>query len=347
MTLTYCEKFGIDESAREERLSLFGLSHSLSPVAASLQEQVIGPHALAIIESFYDQLFRHAEAKRVMARGFSQEALSRAQLEYLLSLGVDFGHAEYFERRLQVGMAHIWAEVSVSLYMGAYRILQQTIIDYIPHDSSIHDDLLDFVLKITMFDMSLALEAYHQIQVSSLEKSLAATRDSTELLRTKLSRDALTLVQTRASVLDGLQSKYLRARQLGRPLCVVMADIDYFKRVNDSYGHLVGDKVLHDVASRIVGALRENEDVGRYGGEEFLIVLPDAVLEAGHIVAERVRAHVAATPVQASGSLVPVTISLGLAQATEGEKIDHLIARADAALYEAKRKGRNRVEIAL
>jgi len=346
MTLTYCEKFGLDDERQAERIALLELGADAESLLKVLHDEVIGPYALVIIDRFYDRVMKNPEAKKIMSRGFSQDALARTQLEYLLGLGLGFNRPEYFERRLQIGMAHIWAGVSLGLYLGAYSVLQQEIIGQIPRHISNRDGLIGAVLKITMLDMSLSVEAYHWAQVNSLEESLAVTRDHTEVLHTRLSRDGLTQLQTRASVLEGLQEKLERVKKTGAPLCIVMVDIDFFKKVNDNFGHLVGDKVLHDVASRMGGALRASEDVGRYGGEEFLIVLPDAVMGAAHIVAERVRSHVAATPIQASGSLVPVTVSLGLAQALPDEPMDSLIARADSALYEAKRKGRNRVELA-
>jgi diguanylate cyclase (GGDEF)-like protein len=131
-----------------------------------------------------------------------------------------------------------------------------------------------------------------------------------------------------------------------RPLCVAMADIDHFKRVNDEYGHAVGDEVLKAVSNRLVGVVRGGDAVVRYGGEEFLLILPSVALAAGARVAERARAAVAEQAVVAAGTSLPVTISLGVAERRAGESRHELIARADAAMYAAKRAGRNRVEVA-
>jgi diguanylate cyclase (GGDEF)-like protein len=125
----------------------------------------------------------------------------------------------------------------------------------------------------------------------------------------------------------------------------VLADIDYFKRINDTCGHHAGDVVLRDVGQRMQGALRVTDAIGRYGGEEFLLVLPRADVSGGREVAERVRAAVAAAPVEDGPATHPVTVSLGVASTAEcGFQPEALLGAADLALYRAKASGRNRVE---
>jgi diguanylate cyclase (GGDEF)-like protein len=127
--------------------------------------------------------------------------------------------------------------------------------------------------------------------------------------------------------------------------CVVMADIDHFKRVNDQFGHLVGDEVLRRVADRIKKSLRQNDAVGRYGGEEFLIVLGAIDLIRAREIAERIRLHVADDALRLSSAFVSVTISLGISQVTADDSVESAIERADRAMYLAKSNGRNRVEL--
>ncbi|MFG1992891.1 diguanylate cyclase [Actinoplanes sp. NPDC048988] len=128
-----------------------------------------------------------------------------------------------------------------------------------------------------------------------------------------------------------------------RPLAAAMIDIDKFKNVNDTYGHGVGDEVIRTVAARVRESIRVSDVLGRYGGEEFAVVLPDHADAPG--LAERMRRAVADTPVPTSAGALPVTISVGLTQLAAGESLDQLLARADHALYRAKDTGRNRVVV--
>ena len=122
-----------------------------------------------------------------------------------------------------------------------------------------------------------------------------------------------------------------------------MADLDHFKSVNDRYGHLVGDGVLREVAARLMGSLRPYDSIGRYGGEEFLIVEPGCTLEKATMLAERLRQFIAGEIIRQPSIDVAITCSLGVAYAIQTEDLDHILKAADAALYRAKLQGRNRV----
>jgi diguanylate cyclase len=162
--------------------------------------------------------------------------------------------------------------------------------------------------------------------------------------------DALTGVANRRHFDERLQAAVMRARAAGRPLCVMLIDLDHFKRINDTLGHPVGDACLSEVARRIGPALgHPGALLARYGGEEFVALLPGLSLAAAQACAERLRAAIAAEPVDSERGPVPVTASVGLScrvpvSADEGAA---LLDEADQALYEAKRGGRNRVAIDL
>jgi diguanylate cyclase (GGDEF)-like protein len=124
-----------------------------------------------------------------------------------------------------------------------------------------------------------------------------------------------------------------------------MIDADHFKRVNDTYGHPVGDQVLAELAKRIRSGIRDCDDVGRYGGEEFLVLLNNCDARHAHIAGERIRQSVAATPIESTAGPLDVTVSVGLTTyGPEPKAGDELVAACDRALYTAKDKGRNRVE---
>ena len=145
-----------------------------------------------------------------------------------------------------------------------------------------------------------------------------------------------------------LASEVSRRQRDGRPLAVLLADLDHFKRINDTFGHLAGDAVLRAAARRIRGALRPYDALGRYGGEELLVVLPACDLAGAREAAERVRAAIAAGPVPTDYGDIDVTASIGVA-VLEGDAVlavDSLLQEADRALYRAKHAGRNRVDVA-
>jgi two-component system cell cycle response regulator len=157
--------------------------------------------------------------------------------------------------------------------------------------------------------------------------------------------DPLTGVDNRRSTFRRLNAAISGARRHGRPLAVVMLDIDHFKAVNDEHGHDVGDAVLVNIASRLAERLRIEDAIGRVGGEEFLILLPDTGEQPAATVAESLRRAVAGRPVVAGRSRIDVTVSAGWAVWRDDDAED-LVRRADAALYSAKAAGRNVVHAA-
>ena len=161
------------------------------------------------------------------------------------------------------------------------------------------------------------------------------------------STDALTGLLIRRAFLERARLTLALAGEHRKSCSVLMIDLDHFKETNDTHGHLVGDVVLQEVATRLGRTLRQEDLLGRFGGEEFVLLLPDADRAQAVAIAERLREQVAHGPVQTAGVTLPQTISVGVATyPVDGPALDALIAKADAALYAAKRAGRNRVEVA-
>ncbi len=166
-------------------------------------------------------------------------------------------------------------------------------------------------------------------------------------LQFEATHDALTGLWNHGAILDLLQREVDRHGRNGDSLGLMMLDLDYFKRVNDSYGHMIGDLVLQEVAFRLKDSVRAYDSVGRYGGEEFLVILPNCTAEELSISGQRLRHLMAERPIETSAGEISVTASIGLVSSIISETTSdclRLLHASDAALYSAKSKGRNRVE---
>lgn len=180
-------------------------------------------------------------------------------------------------------------------------------------------------------------------RILDLQEQLMRARDA---LREQATRDGLTGIWNRVTILEILDKEIARARREGGSVGVLMADLDGFKQINDSFGHLTGDSVLRQAAQTLSANVRQYDSVGRYGGEEFLVVLPGCDQDGCFAQAERLRAAFDSECFDLPGQAAPVTCSFGVAAADRLDGLDagRLLREADAALYQAKRAGRNRVE---
>jgi diguanylate cyclase (GGDEF)-like protein len=182
-------------------------------------------------------------------------------------------------------------------------------------------------------------------RILRLQDELISARDA---LQFQATHDALTGLLNRGAILRDVKRELTRARREHISAGVILVDIDHFKAVNDDYGHLTGDAILHGVALRMSGLLRAYDSIGRYGGEEFLVLAPSSDAEGAMQFAERLRAGVESTTYETDAGSLRLTLSLGVAVSNPEEEPDShaLLQAADAALYRAKERGRNRVAIA-
>jgi diguanylate cyclase (GGDEF)-like protein len=183
--------------------------------------------------------------------------------------------------------------------------------------------------------------------LSAIQKAKAELMQAQESLRFHAEHDSLTGVMNRRAIRDVLRRELSRCRRERQTLGVILADVDHFKKINDHYGHAAGDAVLVSVVQRISSTLRTYDIVGRYGGEEFLIIAPGCDLELAEKLAERIRNAVSEDPVDLGTEMANVTLSLGVTLGTATSDPEFLVTMADTAMYRAKRNGRNRVETSL
>ena len=181
-------------------------------------------------------------------------------------------------------------------------------------------------------------------RIVDLQADLIAAR---EALREQATIDPLTAIANRRSLLEGLGRELERAQRSGKPCAVLFADLDHFKRVNDEHGHAAGDAVLMHAASTMKAILRPYDLFGRYGGEEFVVVLPGCDAAGARATAERLRESIASMATLVGQATISITCSIGVAigGVSKTGTRDDLVAAADAALYQAKGAGRNRVAV--
>ena len=181
-------------------------------------------------------------------------------------------------------------------------------------------------------------------RIVDLQNELISAR---ETLRIQAMQDPLTQILNHGAILDSLLNEINRAQREHQPLSLILADLDGFKKVNDSYGHVAGDQVLIEVARRMRNCLRSYDAIGRYGGEEFLVVLPNSDESQALLLAERIRLAVSSEPFRFHHVDLSVTVSQGVATWNDPDSIpiERLIQAADRALYVVKNGGRNGVEL--
>jgi diguanylate cyclase len=183
-----------------------------------------------------------------------------------------------------------------------------------------------------------------QEHMEVLEREADALRTSMQQEHLRATRDPLTGVANRLAYEDRLHFEFERWKRYGTALSLVVVDVDYFKSINDKFGHQTGDRVLRAVAAQLVRNVRETDFIARYGGEEFVVLLPNTSVEAAAIVADKLRSHVSACRFQHREENVTVTVSCGVAGFHPDDSTETVFQRADDALYRAKHAGRNQVQ---
>lgn len=205
--------------------------------------------------------------------------------------------------------------------------------------SEIIADTRQFVAKTQVFEESIRDSSS---QIETLQEELILAREEATI-------DALTGLNNRRGLDKTLQESIDIANELKKPLCILLIDIDHFKKINDTHGHLIGDKVLKGIANQLSKQIRGDDYIARFGGEEFTVILKETPISSAFVVAEKIRSSVERLKlkeVKSGKELDPITTSLGVASYQYGENMEDLLSRCDEALYRAKQLGRNRTLIA-
>jgi diguanylate cyclase (GGDEF)-like protein len=205
-------------------------------------------------------------------------------------------------------------------------------------------DKLRYNALLSMLSQVVALEAGIAVVMIAFGTLILTNEFITTELRHQAEVDPLTDVSNRRAFLVQLDKAIAHAKQQRKPLPVIVIDLDHFKSINDTWGHHSGDEVLRHFAALAGRCLREGDVFGRLGGEEFAIFLPNSQADGAALVAERLRALVQATPLQIDGRSIALTASIGVSLSDSSDSAETVLQRADEAMYQAKQRGRNRVE---
>ena len=233
--------------------------------------------------------------------------------------------------------------------LGAYRNRINALAERIrgTNDISAIIEMLNQALTETRRLRSKDSElAAAQRKVEEATRSIETMRNELEQVKSMLHQDPLTGTLNRRGIDEAFRQEASRCDRHDVRLCVAIIDLDNFKSINDTLGHQSGDNVLVHVAEVVRATLRPTDRIGRFGGEEFLLLLPETALKESAAVLARIKRELAQKPLIEKALPLKITFSGGIAERTEHEPLDALLARADAALYQAKRAGKNRVTLA-
>jgi len=294
------------------------------------------------------QLVEHAKVQAEQERQEVERFLLR-MTEQLQEVDREVGRIDEAGHRLVDGGKKMDAEMQRQVATLQYSLTQSTDLEDLKSHISQRLNLIEERLRGHRGDTEQLVDEFERrissltAQLSELEQDREGLRASVEKARQDAFTDALTGLNNRHAFDLRLQEEYARWSRYAHPLSLIVVDVDFFKKVNDTYGHLAGDKVLHVIGAHLQHATRHKVDfTARYGGEEFVVLLPETNLNDALSVAEKIRHAVEQKPFRSGSNRVNITVSCGVASFQQGDGRKSPFERADEALYLAKREGRNR-----
>lgn len=292
-----------------------------------------------------------ALAEAIDTRLKSPEVLAQPEIEQLYSRHIDARDTRAMDQ-VQAGLGkllHSFGEIAARSGEGTTQFVR-TLAECERELGAVGDpENLQRVIR-SLASSAAAVRASTESLQAKVEASCAEMqelRDQLGALRSEALTDPLTGLRNRRGLERELEQLYLERADGIQGCAVLLADIDHFKRVNDTYGHLFGDQIIRAAAQALESGIKGRDIAARFGGEEFLVLLPDTQQEGARALAEQIRVAFSRLRVRRSGELVDhITISIGVAVPMPGESIEQVIERADRALYDAKEAGRNCVRVA-
>ncbi len=337
--LTIWEQLGLLRERGEDLARLAAIHHAAGKSHQALE---VLQQALLMLEACdcgHRMPAIHLQAARVHADLHqSTEACKHASTALVLAEKQQQAEVQAQAHQLLVGIYERQEDYRQALeHMRAFHALEQQIFSQQTHQRLLQLEL-DHALK-----QSEQEKALYQLKTNQLSQALREADQLRQKLEQQAHRDQLTKLYNRHYLVDKLNTTFRRSRKNDQPLCLVLADLDHFKRINDRFSHSVGDQVLMKVAEILQSNLRQTDVAGRYGGEEFLLILPNTDNAAALQVCEKLRACVREYDWSRIAPGLEVTISMGICAHPEARSHEELLQMADRFLYAAKNTGRNKV----
>lgn len=329
-----CQKCNFTQNRIDEMFELLELGERDHDIAEMLQTKVITPYLEKIIEAFYAYLQSHREYKEYFSADEQLSRMSQSQENYLRTLGVNFQSPDYFENRLMIGVIHNQINLPPRLYECAYAKLRDLIVDNIPDelDKVNADKIRHFLNKIITLDIALALESYYQISLGNLEASIDELEKTKDILQGRSKKDTLTGAANRATILALINNLLDKFKNDGLVFSIVMCDVNDMRAVNEKLGHMAGDLVLKKVVELIKSRIRTTDYIGRYGGDEFLIIFPSMAEDKASKMMTDINTVLVEQDILIRGTKVNHSFNFGAASVREGDELPDLLMRVDKAL---------------
>jgi len=345
--LELCKAMGLDNRSVQDRLRLLELGSKDKPFIEKLHRFVIDPYVEQIIDDFYEYVMTHHEFRAFIQDSSVVASLTRTFRIYLNTLGIDFDTLEYFNGRLRVGIAHHRIAMPLMLYECAYRKMQELILEKIP--SELNEELTialnRIVHKVVSLDITLAIDSYNLESVKGLKGEIKSLFEKEEQMKRYASIDPLTRIRNRGAILDRLRKITTDKTDLD-DYCIIMIDVDNLREVNDRLGHLVGDYLIKVIVEKIKTKISKKDVFGRYGGDEFMILLKDRSVKASVSLAEEIREAVCEGTYNIGSETLNVSISQGVSALDKSKNIVEIIRNVDKAMIKAKHETSQKIVVA-
>ncbi|MDX1811873.1 MAG: diguanylate cyclase, partial [Gammaproteobacteria bacterium] len=332
----YCNTFGFNENRISEHLELMGLGKADANFAIDLQKKANRPHLKEIINEFYDYILNIPHFSHFLSSDNLVLGLKKTMRNYLTSLGVSFYRPAYFENRLRAGVAHVRIELPMIQYICIFNKLGLMLNQYLRKELSGEELVTQqiFLHKVLNLDLSLVTESYYMSGINNSTEIVSSEKEHKATLKDNVNQDALTGMLSRKATMSMLQQVLIDKKEKNISATIMMADINKLEAVNNNFGYSVGDYVILKLGRRIMKTVGDENPVGRYSGDKFIIFVKDK--KDANDIAQKISKVVQSKPVVFNEQPISMAIRIGLTSVSENDELRAIFSRIDKALLNAK-----------